>query len=316
MDGANTKPYHIPDDAVWFITGCSSGIGHALVNHLATHHPTHRIVATARNPATLSFPAAENNNILALPLDVTSPASINAALHATLTHFHRIDILVNNAGYTLVGDTETAADAESRALFDTNFWGLVDVTKRVLGIMRDENPQHGCRQQGGVILNLSSMGGFIGFPGSAFYHASKFAVEGWTEALARELPVQWNIHLCNIEPGGVKTNYATTSLKTMVNGRHPAYADPSYPTNTLVEYMSHEENRRSWAEPEAIARGMVAVVSRGARIPIRVPLGADAFGMISLELESIRRDLGEVKGISLGVGGAEQLDSVGFLQRE
>ena len=113
--------------------------------------------------------------------------SIETALSDTLAKFGRIDVLVNNAGYTLVGDTEVAGDEESRMLFDTNFWGMVNITKRVLGIMREKNPK-----QGGVILNISSMGGFIGFPGSAFYHASKFAMEGWTEAVAKELPVEWN----------------------------------------------------------------------------------------------------------------------------
>ncbi|PYH49605.1 SDR family oxidoreductase [Aspergillus saccharolyticus JOP 1030-1] len=313
MDGPNTKSYHIPSDAVWFITGCSSGIGQALVQYITTHHPTHRVVATARNPAALTHPP--NPSVLPLPLDVTSQASINSALDAALTHFHRIDILVNNAGYSLVGDTEVAGDAESRALLDTNFWGVVDLTKRALGIMRDTNPESG-GAQGGVILNVSSMGGFIGFPGSAFYHASKFAVEGWTEAVARELPAAWNIHLCNIEPGGVKTNYATTSLKFMSQGRHPAYADPSYPSNRLREYVGKEENRRAWAEPEAIARAMVNVVSRGGRIPIRVPLGADSYGMILAELESIRRDLEETREISLAVGEMEQLESIRFLQRE
>lgn len=147
-------------------------------------------MATARNPASLSA-IPDNPNVLKLTVDVTSTPSIDAALKETVTKFGRIDVVVNNAGYTLVGDTEVAGDEESRALFDTNFWGMVDVTKRVIGIMRDQNPRSGA-QQGGVVLNVSSMGGFMGFPGSAFYHASKFAMEGWTEAVAKELPVEWN----------------------------------------------------------------------------------------------------------------------------
>lgn len=266
-------------------------------------------------------------------------SSIEAALSQTLTKFGRIDVLVNNAGYTLVGDTEAAEDEESHALFETNFWGMVNITKRTLGIMRDQNPK-GNGPQGGVVFNISSMGGFIGFPGSAFYHASKFAMEGWTEAIAKELPPEWNsmlnaclspvrfhptdsfantttthvVHLCNIEPGGVKTNYATTSLKSMAAGRHPAYADPKYPTNALLGYMSKEENRRSWADPDAIATAIYLLVSRGQRIPIRVPLGADAYGMITMDLEDIKKDLDEFKDISLSVGEAKQLDSISFLQ--
>ncbi|PWY88753.1 NAD(P)-binding protein [Aspergillus sclerotioniger CBS 115572] len=307
MSAPNTQPYHLPPDAVWFITGCSSGIGHALAQHITTHHPTNRLVATARNPSTLST-LPTTPNILKLPLDVTSTTSIESSIRETLTKYHRIDVLVNNAGYTLVGDTEVAEDGESRALFDTNFWGMVDTTKRVLGIMREG--------KGGVVLNVSSLGGFVGFPGSAFYHASKFAMEGWTEAVAKELPGSWNVHLCNIEPGGVKTNYATTSLKSMAKGRHPAYADPTYPTSVLLEYKSKEENRRLWAEPDAIAAAIYRLVSRGERIPIRVPLGADARGMILMDLEGVKRDLEELEELSLSVGNAEQLDSIAFLRKE
>ncbi|KAJ0325451.1 hypothetical protein Brms1b_000759 [Colletotrichum noveboracense] len=100
---------------------------------------------------------------------------------------------VNNAGYTLAGDAEGAGDEEASAVMDTNFWGMVDVTKKALGIMREENPKSG--QQGGVILNISSIGGWAGFPSQAFYHASKFAMEGWTESVAKELPTAWNSEL-------------------------------------------------------------------------------------------------------------------------
>lgn len=123
------------------------------------------------------------------------------------------------------------------------------------------------------------------------------------------------VHLCNIEPGGVKTNYATSSLKTMVKGRHPAYADPTYPTNALLGYMGKEENRSSWAEPDAIAAAMYRLISRKQRIPIRVPLGADAYGMITMDIESIKKDLYEFKEISLSVGEAKQLESINFLQK-
>ncbi|XXG96022.1 hypothetical protein Hte_002299 [Hypoxylon texense] len=290
------------------ITGCSSGIGQSLAQLIA--QSSNRLVATARKLSALSaIPASDR--VLKLELDVTSIPEIEAALRATLEKFGRVDVLVNNAGYTLVGDTEGAGDEESRALMDTNFWGMVDVTKRTLGIMRDENPKSG--QQGGVIVNMSSVGGWMGFPAGSFYHASKFAMEGWTEAVSKELPAAWNIHLCNIEPGGVKTNYATSSLKHMAK-RHPAYADPSYPTNMLLAYMSSEQGRSLWAEPSAMAAAIYHVVSRGKRIPIRVPLGPDSWGMIAKDIEDIKNDLNELKDVSLGVGDPKQLDTIGFLE--
>lgn len=101
----------------------------------------------------------------------------------------------------------------------------------------------------------------------------------------------------------------------MAKGRHPAYANPSYPTNALLGYMRKEENRTSWAEPDAIAAAMYRLISSGQRIPIRVPLGADAYGMITMDIESIEKDLNEFKGISLSVGEAKQLESINFLQK-
>ncbi|KAI1373179.1 NAD(P)-binding protein [Hypoxylon crocopeplum] len=308
MDHPNTKPYHLPSDAVWFITGCSSGIGQALAQLVA--QSSNRLVMTARKLSALSS-ISTSERVLKLELDVTSALSIEAALRTTVEKFGRIDVVVNNAGYTLVGDTEGAEDEESRAVMDTNFWGMVDVTKRALGIMRDVNPKSG--RQGGVIVNMSSMGGWSGYPGGSFYHASKFALEGWTEAVAKELPTAWNIHLCNIEPGGVQTDYATTSLKHMAK-RHPAYSDPSYPTNLLLTYMLSEQGRSSWSEPSAIAAAIYHIVSRGQRIPIRVPLGADAWGMIAKDLEDTKKDLDELKEVSLGVGDLKQLDSISFLK--
>ncbi|KAF3808505.1 putative oxidoreductase [Colletotrichum gloeosporioides] len=309
MEAPNTKPYKITSDAVWFVSGCSSGIGQSLAQLIAK--TSNRVVATARNPAGLSD-IPDGENVLKLQLDVCSKSSIESALAATVKKWGRIDIVVNNAGYTLAGDAEGAGDEEARAVMDTNFWGMVDVTKKALGIMRDENPKSG--QQGGVILNISSIGGWAGFPGQAFYHASKFAMEGWTESVAKELPTAWNIHLSIIEPGGVKTNYATSSLK-MMKGRHPAYSDPSFPANALLGYIQSEQGRSTWTEPRDLAVAIYAVVSSGNRVPIRVPLGPDAWGLLNSDLESIRKDLDEFKNLSLGLGDSKQLESINFLRK-
>ncbi|KAI1770586.1 short-chain dehydrogenase, partial [Hypoxylon cercidicola] len=308
MDPPNSKPYHLPSDAVWFVTGCSSGIGQALAQLIS--QTSNRVVATARKATALSS-IPTNDRVLKLELDVTSISSIDTALQDTLSKFGRIDIVVNNAGYTLAGDTEATGDEEARAVLDTNFWGMVNITKRCLQIMREENPKNG--QQGGVVMNVTSMGGYIGYPGQAFYHASKFAVEGWTESVAKEVPSIWNIHLCNIEPGGVKTNYATSSLKPTAE-RHTAYSDPSYPANKLLRHIASEEGRALWAEPSTIAAAMYQVVSREKRIPIRVPLGSDAWGMIARDLENTKANLDEIKDISHLVGDPKQLDSIYFLK--
>ncbi|KAI1204848.1 NAD(P)-binding protein [Annulohypoxylon truncatum] len=310
MDASNSKPYNLPSDAVWFITGCSSGIGKSLAGLIA--QSSNRIVATARNPASLSY-IPDGPGTLKLALDVTSKPAIESAISKALTKFGRIDVLVNNAGYELFGDTEASTDEEAHLEMDTNFWGTINAAKAVLGIMRDENPKNG-GQQGGVIINVTSMGGFMGFPGGAFYHASKFAVEGWTESVAKELPVEWNIHLCILEPGGTETNFATSSLRE-ISKKHPAYANPSYPTNALLAFIRNAENRKLWASPDAIAAAAYKLVSGGKRIPIRVPLGADAFGMATQELENIKKDMEEFKEISLGVGDPKQFESITFLKK-
>ncbi|KAI0020109.1 NAD(P)-binding protein [Xylariomycetidae sp. FL0641] len=309
MEAPNTRPYHLPDDAVWLITGCSSGIGEALSQVVAK--TSNRLAATARRTEALSG-IPDGADVLKLELDVTSQPSIEAAFAATLEAFGRVDVVVNNAGYTLVGDAEGAGDAESRACLDTNFWGVVDVTKKAMGVMRDENPKNG-GQQGGVILQMSSMGGWSGYPAGSFYHAAKFAVEGWTEAVAKEMPSAWNIHFSIIEPGGVKTKYATSSLKRMAH-RHPAYADPAYPTNAILGYMLSEQGRSAWSDPHDIALSIYHIVSRGERLPIRVPLGPDSWGMIMMDIENTKKDLEEIKDISMGVGNADQLKSINFLK--
>ncbi|KAI1101915.1 NAD(P)-binding protein [Jackrogersella minutella] len=307
METPAQKPYILPPDAVWFITGCSSGIGQGLSRYIANKQPSQRVVATARNPASLCASAAgipDSDNVLKLALDVTSVPSIESAFDAALSRFGRVDVVVNNAGFNLMGDAEASAPGNpgARELLDTNFWGAVDVTKRALSIFRDANPRTG--QRGGVIVNVTSMGGFFGSPGNAFYHGSKFALEGFAESVAKEVPPEWNIHVCNVEPGGVRTRYATSSLKRM--SRHPAYEGvPDGATNGMLAFMEAAELHEGFAEPEEVARGIYAVVGRGRRIPIRVPLGRDAWGMVMAEIERVKEDLEECKDISCAMGGQD-----------
>ena len=141
---------------------------------------------------------SESPNVIKLALDVTSKSSVDAAIAAAVAKFGRLDIVVNNAGYTLAGDTENATEEQERQVFETLFWGVVRISKHAMRVMRDDNPKTG--QQGGVVLNITSLGGFIGFPGAAFYHAGKFAVEGFTESVAKEMRPDWNSTLWQLLP--------------------------------------------------------------------------------------------------------------------
>ncbi|KAI5918754.1 NAD(P)-binding protein [Camillea tinctor] len=298
----SAKPYNLPADAVWLITGCSSGIGAGLAEFLATE-TTNRVVATARNPAALVVP--DGPNVLKTRLDVTSRPSIDEAFDRAIERFGRVDVVVNNAGYTLMGDTEAAGDAEARALLDTNFWGAVDVTKRALPALRD-----GAR--GGAILFVSSFGGFCGAPGGAFYHASKFAMEGFAESVAKELDPAWGIHVCCLEPGGVSTEYLGSSMRR-VPQRHPAYADA--PTTVMLKMLEDPKIREGFATPSEVAQALWAMMSAGRKLPMRLPLGTDAWAMVGMEIEEVRKELEAWKGVSCSVGDQRGLDMIEELRK-
>ncbi|KAK0636964.1 hypothetical protein B0T17DRAFT_627023 [Bombardia bombarda] len=222
MNPVNTEPYKLPSDAAWLITGCSSGIGRAIAELIASK-PGQRLIATARTPADLSYLPEANPNILKLALDVTSPSSVNAAFSAAAEHFGKdfhLDVVINNAGYSLSGDTESATEEETHQEMETLFFGTARVTTRAIEVMRQAE-----NHRGGVIFNMSSLAGLCAFPGHAYYHAGKFAVEGWSEAVAREMHPDWNskppstqgrldgwliratVNFCIVEPSGVKTNF-------------------------------------------------------------------------------------------------------------
>ncbi|OTA65245.1 short-chain dehydrogenase/reductase-like protein SDR [Hypoxylon sp. EC38] len=305
METLIPEDYDLPDDAVWFITGCSSGIGLALAKYIATEQPKQRVVATARNIKSLSdsvsdLPAALN--VLKLDMDVTSIQSIRGAFNAAHACFGRLDVVVNNAGYNLIGDTEASPgdNAAARALFDTNFWGAVDVTKYALKVFRTMNPATG--QQGGVIVNVTSVGELMDMAGSAFYHASKFALEGFAESVAKEVSPEWNIHFVNVQPARVRTNHLTSSLKRMEN-RYMAYVgNPNCATNRTLHSLDDVDAHGRFLEPEEVAKGIYMVVGSGKKIPIRVPLGGVAWDMIHNEVKRMGRDLEEWWVISHAIG--------------
>jgi len=197
--GQGTPLSHI----LLLVTGCSSGIGRALATLVASK-PSQRLIATARNPTNLSYLPDDNPNILKLQLDVTSPDSVNAAFASAADHFRdkddhfRLDVVVNNAGYSLSGDTESATEEETHQEMETLFFGTARVTTHALEAMRPADGGDDSRA-GGVIFNISSLAGLCAFPGHAYYHAAKFAVEGFSESVAREVHPDWGSESCSAE---------------------------------------------------------------------------------------------------------------------
>jgi NAD(P)-dependent dehydrogenase (short-subunit alcohol dehydrogenase family) len=199
------------------ITGCSTGIGLATARHLAARGD--RVYATARNPegsADLVAARASNASIRTLPLDVTDDGSVQSAVKAVLDAERRIDVLVNNAGVGAFGTFEFVPEDVARATFETNFWGVMRVTRAVLPTMR--------AQRSGIVVNISSVAGRIAGPAMGVYPASKFALEAASEALAREV-YPFGIRVAIVEPGFVVTPILDKGLSTLTLDRDSPYAD-------------------------------------------------------------------------------------------
>jgi NADP-dependent 3-hydroxy acid dehydrogenase YdfG len=187
---------------VWFITGCSSGFGRLLAEEVLKAGD--KVVATARNIATIAdLEKKYPETARALSLDVTHADQIKTAVEQALEHFGHIDVLVNNAGYGLVAAIEEAKDEDIRREIDTNVYGVVNVTRALLPHLRVRKSGH--------VINLSSIAGIIATPGLGYYNLTKFAVEGFSEALSLEL-APLGIKVTLIEPGPFRTEFLSGSL--------------------------------------------------------------------------------------------------------
>lgn len=191
------------DRPVWFITGCSTGFGRELAQSVLRRG--WRAVVTARDASRVQdLVAGHEANALALSLDVTKADEIAAAVRQAEERFRAVDVLVNNAGYGYQSSIEEGVESEIRAQFDTNVFGLAAMTRAVLPGMRARRRGH--------IVNISSLAGFVGFPGSGYYAATKHAVEGLSDALAKEV-APLGIKVTCVEPGPFRTDWAGRSLK-------------------------------------------------------------------------------------------------------
>ena len=187
----------------WFITGCSTGIGREIASAVLANGDRAAVTAR-REEAVADLVADYPDRALALALDVTVPAQVTQAVEAAETAFGSIDILVNNAGYGYMAALEEGEDAEVRTLFDTNFFGVVELIKAVLPGMR--------ARQSGYIINMSSMTGLVTNPPNIYYSCTKHALEALTEGLAKEVE-PFGIRVSAIEPGAFRTDWATRSMK-------------------------------------------------------------------------------------------------------
>lgn len=259
---------------VWFITGSSRGLGRALVT--AALEAGHHVVATARRPEALAEAFHEyGDRVLPLALDVTSPDAARAAVDAAVERFGRIDVLVNNAGYANVSPIETADDDDFRAQFETNFWGVYNVTKAALPTLR--------RQGSGTVVQFSSIGGRVGgSPGIASYQAAKFAVDGFSRVLATET-APFGVRVMVVEPSGFATDWAGSSMTV--------HAIPEAYDQTVGEMNRRVRQSTDGAagDPRRAAEILVRTVGRE-QIPSHLPLGVNA---VTMALDYSRRQIAE-----------------------
>lgn len=254
---------------VFLITGCSTGFGKEYVQEVLDQGDY--VVATARKVEQLEFTGTNDKNYLAQRLDVTDKASIQEAFDAALKKFGRIDVVCNNAGYGLAGCFEEYNDKEIRQQMEINFFGLIDVTRIALETLRDKQ-----KPQGGRIQQVTSIGGQRGVPMFSVYCASKWAVEGLTEAISKELKPEWNISLTCIEPGGFRTDWAGRSMQFAKP--HPAY-----------DHIDAEKNMKSRNGTQAgdPKKGAKAMYQLGVMDdpPLRTVIGSDAYKAITEKIE-------------------------------
>src|SRR3954452_6588272 len=249
---------------VWFITGASRGFG-ALIAEAALAAGD-AVVATARDPNTVAARLGAHERLLATRLDVTSEAEAHEAAGQAVRKFGRIDILVNNAGYGLLGAIEEASAAETSKLFGTNVFGLLGVTRAVLPHMR--------RQRSGHVINISSVGGYTGYPGWGVYGATKFAVEGLSEALAGEV-APLGIHVTVVEPGFFRTDFLDAASLA-----RPAIEIDDY-SESVGNTRAHaaDANHAQPGDPSKLAKAFMQLAAAKAP-PVRLPLGSDTVARI------------------------------------
>ncbi|TBU41916.1 NAD(P)-binding protein [Dichomitus squalens] len=264
---SSTTPHDISNSRVWFITGSNQGLGRALLE--AVLASGERAVATTRRPETLSelsqrYPLSQ---LLVVPLDVTDEEQIKAAFKATKDQFRRLDVVVNNAGYGIQSEIEGTPERDARRIVETLFWGAVHVTKEAIPLLRDMNPPG----HGGRILNISSVGGYIGNATRAFYNAGKLALEGFTEAFTKEMLPEWNIRGIIIQPGGFRTEWGGTSMLTLP--MPPQYDRPDSPS---VKFRALTQNAAPFiGDPHKAALAIMTIASLPDP-PLRIQLGTDA----------------------------------------
>lgn len=277
-----------PSQKTWFITGASRGLGAAIAR--AALDAGDRVVVTARRRETVAATfGADSDTVLSLALDVTDPVQIAAAVEAAGARFGRIDVLVNNAGYGHLGLFEETRPEDARVQFDTNVFGLFDMTRAVLPVMR--------RQRSGHVFNISSIGGLLGGESGSIYCASKFAVEGFSESIAGELR-PFGIHVTIVEPGFFRTDFLDASSVRHAENPIADYAEASAAIRAFYDARSHNQA----GDPAKLGQALLTLAN-AANPPVRWSAGTDAIAVVEGKAAGLKAELDAWRDLSASTDG-------------
>ena len=272
----------------WFITGASRGLGAAIAR--AALDAGDRVVVTARRREAVAETFGDDSDtVLSLPLDVTDPAQITAAVEAAVARFGRIDVLVNNAGYGQLGLFEETRPEDARVQFDTNVFGLFDMTRAVLPVMR--------RQRSGHVFNISSIGGLVGGESGSIYCASKFAVEGFTESVAAEVQ-PFGIRMTIVEPGFFRTDFLDASSVRHADNPIADYAEASAAIRAFYDARSHNQA----GDPAKLGQALVTLANAD-NPPVRWSAGTDAIAVVEGKTAGLKAELDAWRDLSASTDG-------------
>jgi NAD(P)-dependent dehydrogenase (short-subunit alcohol dehydrogenase family) len=283
---------------VWLVTGSASGLGRNVAEAVLACGD--RLVATARDPRRLEDLVKKyEDQVRTASLDVADEDAAKAAVQAAVAAFGRLDVVVNNAGYGDVAPFEQLSSERFKAVVDTNFYGVVNVTRAALPIMR--------KQRSGWILQVSSVGGRLALPGSTAYHAAKWAVGGFTESLAQEV-VSLGIRVCALEPGGMRTNWGARAHKD-VPVLLPDYEPSVGAVIKSLESLWGREN----SDPAKVAQVILRLAASD-RLPAHLLLGSDAIQFASQAEATRAADAERWKEVSVStdVNAPESLPALRF----
>lgn len=262
---------------VWYITGASKGLGLNLVKQLLAAGI--KVAATSRNLAELETAVSTaNESFLPLSVDLTSELSVQESIAKTIAFFGQIDVVVNNAGYGLIGSLEELSDKESRANFEVNVFGTLNVIRKVMPQLR--------KQQSGHIFNISSIGGFAGnFPGFGIYCATKFAVAGLSESLAAEVE-PFGINVTVVMPGYFRTNFLSSDSLSVAENEIDAYSAVRESQKEHELYINGSQN----GDPEKAAATIISI-AEVEKPPLHLYLGKDAYDIADHKILTVQNDM-------------------------